>query len=114
MDGLLILVRELWPNVAQKVASKNLARLRELARDATADELTAFLRHCAADETLARATLPLAAACTPDRVEAYFARRARARARPAKEQKQQHGLLTPAENAALGREALSLLRRPKH
>jgi len=114
LDQLVSLARELWPNVARRVAAKHLARLRELAGDVAQDELAAYLRHSAADETLARAKLPLAAACTADRIEPYFARRARAR-RPAKEQRQrQHGLLTPAENAALAREALSLLRRPKH
>jgi len=115
-DQLVILVRELWPNVARRVAAKHLARLRELAVDVAQDELAAYLRHSATDETLARAKLPLAAACTADRVEAYFARRARARARPrAQKRNGEVGeILTPAENAALAREALSLLRRPKH
>lgn len=114
-NQLLILVRELWPNVAPKVAEKNIAGLRVLVDDDVPDdELAAYLRYSATDPTLAQARHPLAAACTQHRVEAYFARRARAR-RPAKERRQQqHGLLTPAENAALGREALSLLRRPKH
>lgn len=114
MDVLLILVRELWPNVALKVASKNVARLRELA-NASDDELGAYLRHSATDETLARATLPLAAACTPDRVEPWFARRARARAAAHKawDTRRERSELSPAQQAEHAKRALAELRRPK-
>jgi len=112
LDQLVILVRELWPNVARSVAAKNVARLRELT-DVSDDELASYLRHSAADETLARAKLPLAAACTADRVEPYFARRARARRPEPKPKRRNAGeLLSPAESAQLAREAVLMLRRP--
>jgi len=117
-DELVILVRELWPNVALRVAAKHVATLRTLvtSRGVGDDELAAYLRHSAADETLARAKLPIAAACTADRVEPYFTRRARARRPAARERERSYGdqvpPVSPAETVRLAQEALQKLRRP--
>lgn len=69
--------RELWPNVASAPARRYLAQLCELAPGVPAAELAAYLRHVATDPTLERAALPLAAACTADRLAPWLRRRRR-------------------------------------
>lgn len=96
-DALLALCRKLWPTLAVKPARKYLAALRELAEGASEEELARYLRRAAEDRTLETARVPLAVACTPDRVRGWRRRTARRRAAPKREPE----ALAPREAAAL-------------
>ena len=107
--------RELWPNVASAPARRYLAQLCELAPGMPAAELAAYLRHVATDPTLERAALPLAAACTADRLAPWLRRRRRPkRAERSPESAdrltESAERLTPAEVARLSADALRALK----
>lgn len=102
--------RELWPNVATAPARRYLAQLCELAPDQPAAELAAYLRHAAADPTLERAALPLAAACTADRLEPWLRRRRKRAPKRAERAPDSGERLSAAESAALAADALRALK----
>lgn len=78
-DGLVELARKLWPNLVVKRAAQYVRALRAHTLEPTDAELASYLAACADDATLARATLPLAAATHADRLAAWLKPRRRAR-----------------------------------
>lgn len=110
-DPLEELAARLWPALAVRVARGYLRALRELAPDATDAELARYLRRCASDPTLERATIPLAVAVTADRVHAWRRQqRPAARTRPAGPARNPADVfLAPDELAELADKALRSL-----